>query len=214
MGTETSVARAARRSRLILRSAVLVGVTAALAAILVFRLQAAQRQVGNAATVRPPAATDLAPDFTLRTWAWWDDAPGARVQPDQTFQLAALRGQPVVVNFWASWCEACRAEAGTLEAAWQRYRARGVRIVGVDIEDAEQDGKAFLQQYRITYFNGPDATDTITVAYAAASIPLTVFVDPRGTITGRHVGAIDAAGLDHAVAALLAARDSAGGRSA
>ncbi|MBF6590789.1 MAG: TlpA family protein disulfide reductase [Ktedonobacterales bacterium] len=168
---------------------------------LVGRLQAANRALGRISSAPFGSVVGRpAPDFTLNTWAWWD---GASRQADQTRRLAALKGHPIVLNFWASWCDACKQEAPTLQAAWQRYQPRGVVFLGVATEDVESESLAFLRTYKITYFNGADVTGTLTVTYAAASIPLTVFIDRQGKVTGTHAGVIDAATLDRAIQPLL-----------
>jgi cytochrome c biogenesis protein CcmG/thiol:disulfide interchange protein DsbE len=94
-----------------------------------------------------------APDFTLTTF------------DGLTIHLADLRGQVVVVNFWASWCTTCADAAPDLEAAWQKYRDQGVMIVGIDYLDTEAEALAYLDRFDITYPNGPDLDAKIAEAY-------------------------------------------------
>ncbi len=190
--------------------AVLVAAAVVVTLVLVARLAAAQHAVQSAAqqrgvggTLAGPQRGQAAPDFTLHTWAWLDDSSGARARPDQTLQLAALRGHPVVLNFWASWCDPCRQEASVLEAAWRTYGPRGVVFLGVDVNDNAPDSASFVKQYGITYFTGPDVTETIDVNYAVAGIPTTAFIDRRGIIAGRAQGALTPSFLDRQLAALL-----------
>lgn len=203
-----------------LRTGALVAVVAVLIVMLVARLHTAQQVVsgtpGHGATAATgPAALSgpqpgrQAPDFTVHTWAWWDQhAPQAQsvspaVQAAETVHLAVLAGRPVVVNFWASWCDACRAEAPTFETAWQRYRVQGVMFVGIDVNDTEQDSEVFMRQFGITYFNAPDATETIAVDYAVPGLPTTVFINGQGRVASKHIGALDAATLHDSIMALL-----------
>jgi cytochrome c biogenesis protein CcmG/thiol:disulfide interchange protein DsbE len=106
------------------------------------------------------------------------------------FVLREHLGQPIVINFWASWCVPCRVEAPELERTWRAYRDRGVMFVGVDIQDAERDPLAYIREFDITYPNGPDLDGKITVDYGVAGIPVTYFVDKDGIIARRFVGAL------------------------
>ena len=124
-----------------------------------------------------------APEFTLPL------LNGGRLE------MARLRGQPVVINFWASWCPPCRLEAGLLERAWRSYKDQGVMFVGVDIQDTEAEGLAYVEEFDITYPNGLDAEGTITVDYGVIGLPVTFFVNRDGTVERRWVGAIDEARL-------------------
>ena len=120
-----------------------------------------------------------APEFTLPL------LNGGRLE------MARFRGQPVVINFWASWCPPCRVEAGLLERAWRSYKDQGVMFVGVDIQDTEAEGVAYVEEFDITYPNGLDAEGTVTVDYGVIGLPVTFFVNRDGTVERRWVGAID-----------------------
>jgi cytochrome c biogenesis protein CcmG, thiol:disulfide interchange protein DsbE len=109
-----------------------------------------------------------------------------------TFRLADQRGKVVVVNFWASWCPPCRAEAPRFVAASQKYRDRGVVFVGIDINDTPDNARAFLREFGITYANGTDQDLTITEAYGVAGLPTTFVVDGQGKLRQRWEGEIKA----------------------
>ncbi len=111
-----------------------------------------------------------APDFTLSTY------------DGQTITLSELRGQIVVVNFWASWCDHCADEAPALEQAWQAYHNQDVTFVGVGCDDSDAQGRKFIEQYGITYPNGPDPAGHISDAYAVQGLPETFFIDRQGEI--------------------------------
>ncbi len=105
--------------------------------------------------------------------------------------LAELRGKVVVVNFWASWCyPACYEEAPVLEKGWRTYRERGAVVVGVDIQDTEEPARKFLEQFSISFPNGPDPTGKISVDYGVYGVPETFFIDKTGTIRYKHVGTV------------------------
>jgi cytochrome c biogenesis protein CcmG/thiol:disulfide interchange protein DsbE len=106
--------------------------------------------------------------------------------------LRELRGKPVVVNFWASWCfPACWNEAPRLEAAWQRYKDRGLMMVGVVYQDTEGNAKEFIQKHGKTYPNGMDPKSRIAIEYGVYGVPETFFVDREGRIAHKHIGEID-----------------------
>lgn len=105
--------------------------------------------------------------------------------------LAQLGGKVVVVNFWASWCApACYDEAPVLEEGWRAYRDQGVVVVGVDIQDKEEPARKFLEQFSISFPNGPDPTGKISVDYGVYGVPETFFVDKAGIIRFKHAGAV------------------------
>src|SRR5574341_1241826 len=72
----------------------------------------------------------------------------------RTIRLSDFHGKVVFLNFWASWCPPCRAEARLLEQSWQRYKDQGVVFLGVDIQDTEEAARGFIQEFGITYMNG------------------------------------------------------------
>lgn len=187
----------------ILRSAAVVALIVLLLGLLIARIQAAQQVVKTTPGAGLSAGSHpLAADFTLHTWAWWNTEPKSVSQATlaaETMRLAALQGKVVVINFWASWCDPCRAEAPTLEAAWLRYQSQGVVFIGVDVNDTAADSAAFLKQYHLTYFSGPDYTDTTVVAYGVLGLPTTYFVDRHGHVASKHIGLIDAKTLNQSI---------------
>ena len=132
----------------------------------------------------------------------------------KTIRLENFRGKAVFLNFWASWCPPCRAEARTLEAAWQSYKDRGVVFLGVDIQDTEEDARAFIKEFGITYLNGRDASAKIAIDYGVWGIPETFFIDREGRITYKHVGGLDlpiiTAKLDQALLGIVSAEEGRG----
>ena len=119
-----------------------------------------------------------APDFTLTTYQ------------KTKFTLSDLKGKPVVINFWASWCPPCREEAALLEWAWRAYKDRGVAFIGVDIQDTKEAAQKYLRAFNVTYPNGLDPEGEISIDYGVSGIPVTFFISPKGIITRRWVGAI------------------------
>ncbi len=120
-----------------------------------------------------------APDLSLTTFN------GA------TISMAGLRGNPVVINFWASWCPPCRLEAPLLERTWRTYKDRGVIFIGVDLQDREGDSLRYIREFNITYPNGLDSTGEISIDYGVSGLPVTFFISRKGKIVRRWVGDIE-----------------------
>jgi cytochrome c biogenesis protein CcmG/thiol:disulfide interchange protein DsbE len=121
--------------------------------------------------------------------------------------LDAYRGRVVVVNFWASWCHpACYEEAPVLERNWRAYRDRDVVVLGVDIQDKAEAAKKFIADFSLTFPNALDAAGRVSVDYGVYGVPETFFIDRRGRIRAKHVGAVTDEAFRHQVERLLAER--------
>lgn len=125
-----------------------------------------------------------APDFTLQTFE------------GDVFRLADQRGKVVIINFWASWCVPCRDEAPILQDVLERYRDRGVVMVGIAYLDVEKDSLAFIEEFGITYPNGLDVGQLIAKQYRIQGVPETFIVDPEGNIIEFHAGPASVGQLD------------------
>ncbi|MBC7236197.1 MAG: TlpA family protein disulfide reductase [Chloroflexi bacterium] len=104
--------------------------------------------------------------------------------------LRALRGQPVVLNFWASWCDPCRQEAPALAQVHREYEPKGVAFIGINVKDLDQNARAFLNRYGISYPNGPDPYGRISRAYRVTAFPETFVIAPDGTVRKRFIGVV------------------------
>jgi len=120
-----------------------------------------------------------APTFTLR-----------RLGGGGTVSLASLRGRPVVLNFWASWCVPCKTEAAALEHAWTRYRGRGVVFLGVDFHDVTGDAERFVAAHALTFPMVQDGSGNVTGRYGITQVPETYVLDRTGHVVLHLAGPI------------------------
>jgi len=160
-------------------------------------------------------------------WGWLDTfqmsgSSTGRFAPDFTvpliegekLSLRDLRGEVVLLNFWASWCPPCRSEARDLEDAWQVYKDRDVRFLGINVQnDKAESARRFLDQFQITFPNGWD-DGTISRKYGVYGIPRTFIISPEGKVTYIHMGTIRSGiirtKLDEARRGLITAKEGEG----
>jgi len=117
--------------------------------------------------------------------------------------LEELRGRPVVLNLWASWCGPCREEAPLLQGAWSRADGQGVLFLGADVRDASRDARAFLEEFDITYPNVRDPDGGLLTDFGLTGLPETFFISADGDIVGHVAGAISAPQLARGVQAAV-----------
>ena len=151
----------------------------------------------------PPLASGNAPEFEMPSFE------------GKVYKLSELRGRPVIINFWASWCIQCRDEAADLQAAWAKYRDQGLIVLGVDYVDTESEAKKYMAEFKITYPNGPDIGTRISKAYRITGVPETYFItregklltgnDSTGRAFGNWIGPIPSSALQERIQKLLAA---------
>jgi len=145
----------------------------------------------NLAAGRAPAA----PSFTLEvlergTLPPGLDEPLGRAMADGRVSVDELRGAPLVLNMWASWCTPCKEESPRLRAAWERFGPRGIGFLGLNIQDLREDARAFSKENGLTYPSVRDARRGVADAYGATGIPETFFVDPDGRVVGHVIGVV------------------------
>jgi cytochrome c biogenesis protein CcmG, thiol:disulfide interchange protein DsbE len=138
-----------------------------------------------------------APDFEL---SLFDGYPGnAGSNP---VKLSDLKGKPVVVNFWASWCVPCAQEAADLQATYEKYKDKVV-FLGVDWTDIEGDARNYLQRFGITYANGPDLQTKIGPRYHITGVPETYVIDQNGNVQFTKISPLTVAELSAVLDRLL-----------
>jgi cytochrome c biogenesis protein CcmG/thiol:disulfide interchange protein DsbE len=137
-----------------------------------------------------PLLNKPAPSFTLRA------LDGREVS------LSALRGRPVVLNFWASWCVSCRAEHSVLLQAWRQYRSR-VNFVGVLFQDTSSDARGYMRQLGGGWPSVEDPTQNTAIGYGVAGPPETFLIDRHGVVRFKAVGPLAAGTLQRQLTVLL-----------
>jgi len=141
--------------------------------LLAYGFKTDPREIPSPLLGRPAAA------FSLTTFA---GAP---------LSLEDLRGKVVMLNFWASWCiPACYEEAPALERTWRAYKDKGVTVLGVNIQDKEAAAREFLARFEHSFPNAPDPKGRVSVDYGVYGVPETFFIDRKGRVRFKHVGAL------------------------
>jgi len=148
---------------------------------------------------RPPApqAGFAAPDFTLET------------RDGETISLSDLRGQAVLLNFWATWCPPCRAEMPAIQSVYERYRDQGFTVLAVDVGEGDAQVGAFVDEQGLTFPILMDRDANVSHRYQVRAMPSTFFIDPSGVIREVTLGGpMTEAFIESQVTSLLAESES------
>ena len=170
---------------------VAIAVVVGLLGLLTWRVARGEAGGGFVAAVRA-GERPVAPAFALpviwqRAETWPPEARQALA--DGTVALRELRGFPVVLNFWASWCIPCKEEASELAAAARRYRGRVV-FLGIDIQDFTTDARKFMDDVDAPFVSVRDGTSKTHSAYGITGVPETFYLDRNGRAAFHSIGAV------------------------
>ncbi|MFQ5614058.1 MAG: TlpA family protein disulfide reductase [Anaerolineae bacterium] len=135
-----------------------------------------------------PVMNSPAPDFTL------DDLDGNRVT------LADHQGQPVLINFWATWCGPCEAEMPAINEAYLAHRDEGLVVLAVDVEEHPDTVRSFVEYYDLDFTILTDREGSVTDRYQARGLPTSFFIDRQGTIAHIHIGQMSKADIARGLA--------------
>jgi cytochrome c biogenesis protein CcmG/thiol:disulfide interchange protein DsbE len=105
-----------------------------------------------------------------------------------TLSSRSLEGKPVVLNFFASWCDPCRDEAPRLESAYRRYADDGVRFVGVDIRDTPENARRFVDELGISFPVVRDPSEKLARGLDVVGLPQTFFIDSQWRLSSMEAG--------------------------
>ncbi|MBX7112872.1 MAG: redoxin domain-containing protein [Myxococcaceae bacterium] len=125
-----------------------------------------------------------------------------RLDADGTVNLADLKGKPVVLNFWATWCGPCAQEHPVLEWAAKKYGNDAV-FIGVVFEDTEEATKKFLAQRGSSFQQLYDPQSTMAVDYGVTGVPETYFIDRNHVIVSKYAAPINMSTFDKHIAQIL-----------
>lgn len=173
-------------------TAIFVG-AAVFLGLLLWGLGIDQKKIPSAVVGKP------AKDFSIKWIKGQEFVPASK---GENLTLAELKGRPVVLNFWASWCVSCREEALELQAYWQSMQAE-VLVVGVAIQDEAESALLFAQRYGKTYPLGLDVDGKVSIDYGVSGVPETFLIDRQGIIRHKEIGPVSAAMLKGLVAKIL-----------
>ena len=134
---------------------------------------------------------DPAPDFTVRTL------------DGQTLSLKDIKGQIVMVNFWATWCPPCRSEMPDMERLYQERKDDGVQILAVNLQEAPEPVSRFVEQYNLTFPIVMDTSGEMSQLFGVQSLPTSFFIDKEGKISGFHVGSLNKSAIERRIAQAL-----------
>lgn len=129
-----------------------------------------------AASLPAGARTKPAPDIVLRT------------QDGAAVRLADLKGNVVLVDFWASWCPPCKASFPALDALYREYRDRGVEVLAINLDERQRDADAFLAEHPHTLTVLFDPKGTSAAAFGVQGMPSSFVIDRDGIIRFTHQG--------------------------
>ncbi len=132
----------------------------------------------TAGRIPAPHKGFLAPDFTLA------DPQGRQ------YHLASLRGRPVLLNLWATWCPPCRAEMPAIEQYYEQYKAQGLAVWGIDAtaQDYPLNIVPFVEEYKLTFPILLDETGAVSQSYQLRSLPSSFFINRDGSIAEVVIG--------------------------
>jgi cytochrome c biogenesis protein CcmG, thiol:disulfide interchange protein DsbE len=139
-----------------------------------------------------------APTFTLPV-----AANGKVAGAEEQVNLADLKGHPVILDFWASWCGPCAVEAPVLDRLARRYESKGLVVLGVNVSDPPNVIKQYAAQKGLSYPMLVESGSDVSASYGVKNLPSLVILDKEGKVMAYLVGVVDEASLNEIVGAAL-----------
>ncbi|HEX4627976.1 MAG TPA: TlpA disulfide reductase family protein [Gemmatimonadales bacterium] len=146
-----------------------------------------------AAFVSSQAPGSVAPDFRLRTLS------------GDTASLASLKGRPVFLNFWASWCKPCRSEMADIISAYNAHKGQGLEVLAINLTDQERirDVRQFVAELELPFPVLLDQKGKVRKSYALRGLPTSVFIDAQGLVRFVNPGPITSETMQRGLAQIL-----------
>jgi len=145
----------------------------------------------RAGRIPAPRVSHPAPDFTLTT------------TDGETLTLSELKGKPVLLNFWATWCPPCRAEMPYIQAAHEAYKGAGLVVVAVDVQEGREKVSQFARELGLTFPLALDTTGQVGTTYQVRAFPTSFFIDREGIIRSTFTGPMTSPVLEERLRAIV-----------
>lgn len=155
-----------RRTRLLSR---LFGIAWALIAV-------ASAAYGNDIELMPVEGEPMAPDFALQG------------PQGELYRLADFHGQPLIVNFWATWCPPCRAEMPAMQRAWEQLQDEGIGVIAINVGEDAESIEAFVEQVPVSFPLPMDTDSAVTQRWPLRGLPTTFVLAPDGRLVYKATG--------------------------
>ncbi|MDQ0416361.1 peroxiredoxin [Croceifilum oryzae] len=133
---------------------------------------------------KQPDRGDVAPNFTLTTL------------DGKKMSLSDLKGKGVMLNFWGTWCEPCKAEMPAMEQVYKKYQEKGFEIVAVNVGESDVAVHSFMKSYDLGFPIWLDPDKDVTRLYRVGPIPSTFFIDEKGIVARQNMGELNLAQLE------------------
>ncbi len=150
-------------------------------------------RLSSGGTQKAAKVGEPAPDFELPT------PEGVPIR------LSTLRGKPVILNFWATWCPPCKIEMPDLEALYQKYSQQGLTILAVDQQEPPEAVRAYFEEMQLSFQPVIDSTGEIFNVYRVVALPTSYFIDASGTVRVQHRGMMTREQMENYVSQILPA---------
>ena len=179
----------------------LIGVVVVLGGIWISMSRVPESETGAASEglQTAPRSGFLAPDFTLTTL------------DGNSVRLGDLRGNPVLINFWASWCGPCRAEMPHIQAASEAHADDGLVVLAVNQMESPPPVARFVEEFALTFPVPMDSHGSVSATYRARALPTSFFVDADGVVRDTFTGPMSGGLLESKLKTILSSRAAGSG---
>ena len=150
--------------------------------------------LANSRSTAPQVVAPQAYGLSEITYSYFNSSSAADTSSDAPGSLADFAGQPLVINFWASWCPPCVREMPEIELVYQSLRNQ-IAFLGINVTDEREDALDLMGQTGVSYLQAADPEGVIQLRLGAVVMPTTLFVSPEGEVLDRWQGILDESSL-------------------